>query len=317
MNNFFDNQRILNLIWKRKFHFILVGIIAIILSAIFSGPTFITPKFKSTARIYPTSNVAVFSEESRTEQMLEVLNSRDIKIKMFDAFRLDTVYKVDKDSPKYLTYMMDIYNSNVSASKTKFETVEIVVLDENPIRAAQMCDSIIHFYNLKVREMHAVKYLEIVKLTDDRLKQKYVELDSLQPKFDKFRNNYDIFDYKTQAEEVTKAYMKSVAKKQTDQSGLNFLKKQYEDLKDHGTEAYIVERLYWNARVSIDSMIETKVIALAEANKKITYSHIVEYPLPADKKSYPVRWLIVAFSAFSAVFLALLVFLVIDYRKSV
>jgi len=42
---------------------------------------------------------------------------------------------------------------------------------------------------------------------------------------------------------------------------------------------------------------------------------VVEYPVPADKKSYPVRWLIVAFSAFSAVFVALLVFLVLDYRK--
>jgi uncharacterized protein involved in exopolysaccharide biosynthesis len=38
MNNFFDNQRILNLIWKRKFHFIVVGIIAVFLGAIFSGP---------------------------------------------------------------------------------------------------------------------------------------------------------------------------------------------------------------------------------------------------------------------------------------
>ena len=79
MNNFFDNQRILDLIWKRKLHFIVVGIIAIVLSAIFSGPTFIKPKFKSTARIYPTNNIAIFSEESETEQLLEIINSNDLK----------------------------------------------------------------------------------------------------------------------------------------------------------------------------------------------------------------------------------------------
>ncbi len=89
MDNFFDNQRILNLIWKRKFHFVIVGIIAVVLSAIFSGSAFITPKFKSTARVYPTTNIAVFSDESRTEQMLELINSRDIKLKMFEAFELD------------------------------------------------------------------------------------------------------------------------------------------------------------------------------------------------------------------------------------
>jgi uncharacterized protein involved in exopolysaccharide biosynthesis len=52
-----------------------------------------------------------------------------------------------------------------------------------------------------------------------------------------------------------------------------------------------------------------------EYEKDITYSHIVEHPIVADKKSYPVRWLIVAFSTFSAVFMAFLVFLVLDYRK--
>ena len=85
MNNFFDNQRILEVIWKRKFHFIIVGLVAIALSAVFSGSTFIKPKYKSTARIYPT-NLWELSEESKTEQMLEVINSRDIKLKMFDAF---------------------------------------------------------------------------------------------------------------------------------------------------------------------------------------------------------------------------------------
>jgi uncharacterized protein involved in exopolysaccharide biosynthesis len=57
-------------------------------------------------------------------------------------------------------------------------------------------------------------------------------------------------------------------------------------------------------------------VYLSEYEKDITYAHIVEHPFPADKKSYPVRWLIVTLSTFSAVFLALLVFLVLDYRKN-
>ena len=35
---------------------------------------------------------------------------------------------------------------------------------------------------------------------------------------------------------------------------------------------------------------------LAEYEKEITYSHVVEYPYAAAKKAYPVRWLIVVFS---------------------
>ncbi|MDD4144560.1 MAG: Wzz/FepE/Etk N-terminal domain-containing protein, partial [Prolixibacteraceae bacterium] len=105
MNDFFDNQRILQLIWNRKYHFIITGIIAIIISAVFSGPAFIKPKFKSTARVYPT-NLWPLSEESESEQMLEIMNSKDIKIKMCEAFELDKVYRLNKKDPHYMTYLM-------------------------------------------------------------------------------------------------------------------------------------------------------------------------------------------------------------------
>ena len=112
MNNFFDNQRIFTLIWKRKFHFVIVGVIAVVLSAIFSGPTFIRPMYKSTARVYP-SNIGEMSEESKTEQMLEIINSNDVKLKMMESFPLHEDYKINKDDPQYLTYMFDIYNKNI------------------------------------------------------------------------------------------------------------------------------------------------------------------------------------------------------------
>ena len=69
MNDFFDNRRILEIIWKRRLHFIIIGIVAVVLSAIFSSAFFIPPKFKSTARLYPI-NLSIMSEESETEHML-------------------------------------------------------------------------------------------------------------------------------------------------------------------------------------------------------------------------------------------------------
>jgi len=315
MNDFFNNQRILGIIWKRKYHFVIIGFIAVLLAAVFSSPFFITPKYKSTARVYPTRNIFVFSEESESEQLLEVMNSRDIKMKVIDALRLDEVYKISKSDPHYLTYMMDIYNKNIKTRKTEYETVEISVLDSDPQRACNICDSIIHFYNLKVAEMHAVKYLEMAKLSEVRLTQKFVELDSLKTKFDIARTDYNIIDYKNQVKEVTKSYMKSMAAKNTELPVSNPIKKQYENLKNFGAEAFINEKRYLEVKIAIDSLIESKTIALVEANKRITYSHVVEAPLPADKKSYPVRWIIVLFSAVSAVFFGLLAFLVIDYRR--
>lgn len=314
MNNFFDNQRIFQLIWKRKVHFIIVGVVAIVLSVVFSGPMFIQPKFKSTARIYPT-NLWVLSEESESEQMLEILNSRDIKLKMFEAFGLDEVYKVAPDDPHYLTYMLDIYNNNVSASKTKFETVEIKVMDYLPERAADMCDSIIHFYNKKVRDMHKAKDWEMVLISRKGLEKKYSELDSISTELDSVRLKYGILDYNSQAERVTEGYMEALANGRTSNSETKEIKELYEKLAAQGTKAEWLENRHDYLINVIDSLTTLHETHLSEYEKDITYSHVVEYPVPADKKSYPVRWLIVAFSTVSALFSALLVFLVLDYRK--
>ncbi len=314
MNNFFDNQRILNLIWKRKIHFVIVGIIAIVLSGIFSGSTFIKPKFKSTARIYP-SNLSELSEESKSEQMLEIINSNDIKFKMFDAFGLDEVYGIKKDDPHYTTYMFDIYNNNVGASKTEFETVEIKVLDHLPQRASDMCDSIIHFYNKKVGEIHKAKDWEMVEISNRQLTNKQIEFDSLKVKLDQIRKESDILDFDNQVAEVTRGYMNALTSGRGSSSNTKKITDMYDNLAEKGSEAVWLQSQFISVIAALDSLNRLHDVYLNEYEKDITYAHVVESPFPADKKSYPVRWLIVAFSTISAVFLALLVFLVLDYRK--
>lgn len=314
MNNFFDNQRILTIIWKRKFHFVIVGVAVIIVSAIFSGSTFITPKFKSTARVYPT-NISVISEESETEQMLEIMNSRDIKLKMFDAFNLRDIYKIAEDDPQFVTQLFDNYNKNVSTSKTEYETVEVKVMDEDPMRACNMCDSIIHFYNQKVGEMHRAKSWEMIEILQTLLKRKYIEYDTLKTHLNTIRKNYGLYDVNEQVPEITRGYMNALSTGKGSTSDGQKIQKLYDNITEKGSELFWLEKQTREAVNAIDSISKLRELHLMEFEKDITYSHIVEHPIPADKKAYPVRWLIVAFSAFSAVFMALLVFLVLDYRN--
>jgi len=314
MNNFFDNQRILSLIWKRKFHFIIIGVIAIFLGTIFSGPAFIKPKYKSTARLYP-SNISEMSDESTTEQMLEIINSNDVKLKMFKAFNLDETYGIKKDDPKYLTYMFDIYNKNVETSKTQYETVEISVMDFIPQRASDMCDSIIHFYNQKVGQIHRSKNWEMVQILKKQLDKKYVEIDTVATELNQVRAETGIIDFKDQVPEVTRGYMTALATGRGSAPDTKQIKKLYDNMIEKGTDSYWLEKRYNFLINEIDSVNMLYELNLSEFQKDITYSHVVESPFPADKKSYPVRWLIVMFSAISAIFLALLVFLVLDYQK--
>lgn len=314
MNNFFDNQRILDLIWKRKFHFVIVGFIAVFLAAAFSGPRFIKPKYKSTARIYPV-NTSVLSDESETEQMLEIVNSNDIRMRMFVAFDLNTVYNIDPDRKSSHAFMVDEYNTNVSASKTEFETVEIKVLDHDPYRASNMCDSIIHFYNQKVREIYRVKEKEMVDILQRGLDRKYHELDSVSNLLTTLRKEQGILDYETQVPEVTRGYMNALATGRGSSSDTKKIKELYDNMSEEGSNANWLESRMDYLILAVDSLSFQYDFYRGEYEKEITYAHIVERPIPDDKKSYPVRWLIVVLSAISAEFLALLVFLVLDYRK--
>jgi capsular polysaccharide biosynthesis protein len=315
MDNFFNNQRILDVIWKRKIHFVIIGVIAIILSAIFSGPAFITPKYKSVARIYP-SNIWSMSEESTTEQMIEVLNSADIKFKMFDAFNLAEEYKIDREDPKYITYMLDAYNTNVTVSKTEYETAEIKVMDYDPQQASDMCDSIIHFYNRKIRAMHKAKDKEMVDILKGQIDVKYEEKTVLEHQIDSIRNATGIISFSNQIPELTRGYMTALATGRGSAPDTKKIEKLYENFSNEGTKSVFAELKFNRVVHTIDSLTMLYEARLVEYNKDITYSHIVEYPFPADKKSYPVRWLIVLLSTVSAVFLGLLVFVVLDYRKA-
>ncbi len=314
MNNFFDNQRIFELIWKRKFHFIIIGIIAIILASVFSGPGFIRPKYKSTARIYPT-NLGEMSEESKTEQMMEILNSNVVKFRMFDAFGGKDIFKIDKEDPHYLTYIMANYNKNIKASKTPNETVEIKVMAYDPQIASDMCDSIIRFYNQAVGNMYRAKNWELVLISQNQLQKKQREADSLIARLNQIRTETGIVDVVSQVPEVTRGYVKALVEGGNNSTDINRIKDIFHNTLQKGAEVRSLEVSFDHVLQEIERIKAIYELNLNEYEKDITYSHVVEFPFAADEKSYPVRWIIVFFSTLSAVFLALLVFLVLDYKK--
>ena len=316
MTNFFDNQNLLEIIWKWKKHLIVVGILAIVFAVIFSSPMFIQPKFKSTARIYPSYNIYTFSDESESEQMLEFINSQDIKFRVIDAFNLSEVYKISKSDPLYQTYILSEFNDNVSFKKTEYETIEIRVMDADPKRACAMCDSIISFLDEKIRSVHRIKFQEVVKIAGKDLKSVDHELDSIKSKMDVLRKEYKILDYESQAKEVTRGMVNVLAGQKKNTAGGKELQEWMKNLSEKGGEYELLanqERAYMIQRDSIKKVYDQSV---SNANKKINYGQRVQNPVPADKKAYPVRWLIILTSTFAALFTALLVILVLENKKS-
>ena len=317
MTNFFDNQNFVEIIWKWKKHLIVVGIAAIILSAFFSSPLFIKPKYKSTARIYPSNNIYIFSEESQSEQLLEIISALDIKLRVIEAFNLSEEYKISKQDPQYLTYMLAEFNDNVKFKKTEFETIEIQVLDTDPKRASVMCDSILTFLDEKVRLMHRVKYEEVARIAKKDMAHLDHQIDSCEQKLNILRREYDIFDYSTQSNEITRGLIKALAKNNQNTAGGKKIEKMMKNFADKGGEYLLTDQAQ---RYMITQKNDLKKIydeSVSNATKKIIYGQRVQSPVPADKKSYPVRSIIVLLSTLSALFVALLAILLLENKKTV
>ena len=87
------------------------------------------------------------------------------------------------------------------------------------------------------------------------------------------------------------------------------------NIEKHGGELLtITEMLQHEARTFVEIKLDLEQ-AQRFYKSKLTYSNIISKPYPADKKAYPVRWVIVAFSALGAFLLSILAIFVIDARN--
>jgi len=155
----------------------LGAIISIIVSLM------ITPKFKSSVVIFPASTSSVskalltdmsrapkdilkFGEEEETEQLLQILQSDEIKANIIQKYDLMTHYQIDKDSKYNKTELLNEYINNISVRKTEFQAIEIKALDTDPEFAAAIVNDIADLldsvYN-KIQKDRAFKALEIVE----------------------------------------------------------------------------------------------------------------------------------------------------------
>ena len=88
-NNNFNNLSLIQLIIKWKWHILIITVVAALCGAIFSSSRFITPLYKSEAILYP-ANVFPYSEESETEQMLQIINSQSIADSIIEKYDLSS-----------------------------------------------------------------------------------------------------------------------------------------------------------------------------------------------------------------------------------
>ena len=296
MDKYFDNTPILKAVFKFKWHIMAITLVAAVLGAIFSGPKFITPKYKSEAVVYPSGR-AEFSDETFTEQMLQVMESQEILDSVAEIFDLMSHYEISRDYQYAKTALIGEYRDRVSISKTPYDAVKIKVLDKDPEMACAMVNEIIRLYNVKFNEIHKAKKWENVRMYEKNLARKYSFIDSLKRDLAKITSDGDMINYLYLSKGNSIAY--------------------FSDGNDNKKNGNIATAIALVELIATETADYTDVRhfyeeELRQAEGDMTYSNVISRPFIADKKTYPVRWIIVALSGIGAFLLSILVVAVVE-----
>lgn len=310
MEDYFKSKGLINILIRWKLHLVVIVVAAMILAAFFSSSIFITPLFKSYAVLYP-SNISAYAKENLSEQMIQVMQSKEIFDSVVAKFDLPKHYGIDPNYEYFTSTLLWEYSKNVKISKTPYDAVIIEVWDKDPKIACDMVNEILNQYNFKLRGLQKEKFREVVNNYRTVTNYKRKELDSIQQRSYELGVNYGLLDYPNQTREVMRAYL-SGGGSGSRGSEVNRLKK---NLEEKGGEREMISNLMVAITKDYSAFKLDYDRAVLDLNRNYTYVNVLNKPFVADKKGYPVRWVIVVVSALASLFVAVIVISIIESRR--
>jgi len=324
----FESFDIFTFVYTRKKILFLLTIIGAIVSIIVSFR--ITPKFKSSVIFFPASSASIsqellsenptpksvrkFGEEEELEQLLQVLQSDDIRSKIIKKFNLIEHYKIDTTAQYPMTLLTDEFNANIGFARTEYQSIRIDAMDKEPQMAADIANEIASQLDTTMNRMQkerARKALSIVEREYFSLKSQMKKLDDSLTMI----RNFGINDYETQSQVFNTELAKALASGNA--HAVKSLEEKISILSKYGS-AYqsMTNFLKWeNERLSL---LKAKYAqAKVDAEQTLPYKFIVNRAFKAERKSYPVRWLIVSVSTISTFVITLLLLITLDILKQV
>ena len=304
--------------WRKPL--VLLTFIALVLGAVISSPLIITPKFKSTSIIYPTTtnsisqallvehnpyrkDVLEFGEELEADRLLQILNTDEMQAHIIQEFNLFKHYDINPEDVHANTWMNLAFNEHFSFRRTELMSIKVEVLDEDPTLAANMCNRVVDLIDVvvkRVKQERAEQAFVILAKRDVDLSTRFFALhDSLE-----VLRSHGVLDVSVQAERLTEYYAKALSTGNT--TGARALKTEFTNLAQYGGDYF---RLFEELELVQEQLsiirLEKENISV-ELNSELTNRFVINKATPADKKAYPIRWLIVVFAGMSAFIMTLI-----------
>jgi len=308
INQSFD---LVSFLWNKKKLLIAICIIAFIISAVVS--LLIEEKFESTVTLYPAKtssvtfnevitedqSVSKFGEEDEAEQMLQILESSSIRNRIISKYNLVKHYDIDIEGEYINTTLNLTYSENINFRRNNNGAVLITVRDKNPDTAALIANDIAMLFDSSKNAMIHERAITDFKIKQVKLEKLKNEMQQLRDTMSSLSSLGVVTNDAYQA--LTEAYVnsKNNTVKQSFKEKMEMTEKYGSVLKSFQVKVeFLSERL-----ATMETSYEQ---AESDAKSYLSHKFIVEKAYPAEKKAYPVRWLIVVMSTIASLMTAII-----------
>lgn len=310
--------------WRKPL--LIISIAAFIASIIFSSPFFITPRFKSTVIMFPTSTNSIskallsentgdkqdilqFGEDEQAEQMLQILSSNKIRDKIIKKYNLMEHYEISKNSRYKNTRLYNTYDNNVSFRRTEYMAVKITVLDKDPKIAAAMANDIAELMDSTKNAMQKERAVRAFKIVEAEYMKLKAQIQQMEDSLTKLRE-LGVHDYESQAEMINRQLAIELAR--GNRSGVKALEDKLDVLAEYGGPYVSIRDALEYEKKQLSEVKAKYEEAKIDASEVLPQKFIVNNAYEAEKKSFPIRWIIVVISTLSAFILGVIILAVLD-----
>lgn len=316
--------------WQKKIILIAVSLVAFVTSIIVSLT--IEEKFSSHVVLFPAASISVsknlvetssismdsrdvlsFGKDEDAERMLQILRSDRIRGYIIEKHNLFEHYEIDPDQKYQYTILDRKFKGNVKTRRTEYNSLEITVLDKDPIKAAVMANDMAAYIDSTVHQMQRERAVEAFRIVEKEYKTVEENIKELNERIQKIRE-LGVIDYESQAAALNQAYAEALAK--GNREAMKLINEKMNTLSKYGGEYVALSKQLESEIERFGQLKDKYAAAKVNVEQALPQIFIVDEGAVSEKKAYPHRTKIVVLSTFSTFAFALLLLLIWNNIKN-
>ena len=150
-----------------------------------------------------------FGEEEQAEQLIQILNSDEIRSRIVQKYDLLNHYEIDTTERYRFTKLFKEYESNITYKRTEFQSVRVDVLDTDKNLAAAIANDIAALVDSVKNRMQKERAFKAMHIAE----AEYVEMKAYVKQLEDSLNTLremGVNDYESMSERFNEAYAKAI-----------------------------------------------------------------------------------------------------------